>query len=390
MALIGRPLRLGVVGGGPGSFIGPIHRSAAVLDGCFRVVAGVVTSRPERAAVQGAAVGLDEARSYSNVDEMIKLEAQRVDGQGIEAVAVMTPNDCHFAECSAAMQAGLHVICDKPLANSVEEARALVLLARQTGVVFCLTHNYSGYPMVRQARAMVEQGALGAIRMVNAEYLQGGMASAVESGPLSDKLKWKLDATRGGPSLVMGDIGTHAHHLASFVAVSPVTRVAADVGSIVPDRQFDDFAGMLWRFANGARGVCCVSQAAAGAENNVTVRVYGERGMLEWQHAVPNYLRHSPLGEPARTLGRGDPYLLPAAQCATRISRGHPEGFRESFANLYADFAALIAARLTSTDPDPLALRIPTVEDGLRGILFVDAALQSSRQGGGWVNCALE
>ncbi len=388
--LLGRPLRLGVIGGGPDSFIGPVHRSAAMLDGCFRVVAGVVTSNPERRAAQGVAIGLEESRSYGSVGEMVAREASRPDGQGIEAVAVMTPNDCHFADCSVAMRAGLHVICDKPLVNSIAQARELTRLAQETGVVFRLTHNYSGYPMVRQARAMVEAQALGPIRMVHAEYLQGGMAAAVEHGPLTAKLKWKLDSERSGASLVMGDIGTHAHQLASFVCGSPVARVAADVGSVVPGRQFDDYAGMLWRFANGARGVCCVSQAAAGAENNLTIRVYGETGMLEWQHAAPNYLRHAPLGEAARTLGRGDPYLLPAAQRATRISRGHPEGFRESFANLYADFAALIAARLTGAEADALALQSPGVEDGLRGVLFVDAVLRSSRQGGCWIDCAQE
>lgn len=389
IALIGRPLRLGVIGGGPGSFIGPVHRSAAVLDHCFRVVAGVLSSDPARSAVQGAAIGLDAARSYGSVDEMIEREARRTDGQGIEAVAVMTPNDRHFADCSAALRAGLHVICDKPLTNTAEDARELVRQVRQAGVVFCLTHNYSGYPMVRQARAMVEDSVLGAVRMVHAEYFQGGMASAVEAGPLTAKLRWKLDPARSGPSLVMGDIGTHAHQLASFVAGSAVTQVAADIGAIVPGRTFDDYGAMLWRFANGARGTCCVTQAAAGAENNITVRIYGDKGMLEWQHATANYLRWSPLGEATRTLGRGDAQLSPAAQAATRIARGHPEGFRESFANLYADFAALIAARMTAAEADPLARLAPGVEDGLHGMLFVEAALQSSRQGGRWVDCLL-
>ena len=332
---LGRPLRLGVIGGGPGSFIGPIHRSAAELDGRFRVVAGVLSADAARCAAQGAAIGLDPARAYAGVAAMIAAEAARPDP--IDAVAVMTPNDRHFDACRQALRAGLHVICDKPLANTVAQARELARLARDAGRVFCVTHNYAGYPMVRQARAMVRGGAIGAVRMVHAEYFQAGMATAVEAGALTPRLQWKLDAARGGASLVLGDIGVHAHHLACYVCGSPVSAVAADIGAVVPGRSFDDYAAMLWRFSNGARGACCVTQAAAGAENDLAIRVYGERGMLEWRHITHNYLRHAPLGEPVRTHGRGDPSLLPAARRATRIARGHPEGFREAFANLYAD-----------------------------------------------------
>ncbi len=386
--LLGRPLRLGVIGGGPGSFIGPIHRNAAELDGHFRIHASVLSSDPARCAVHASAIGLDPARAYPDVAAMLAAEAVRPDG--IEAVAVMTPNDRHFDDCRMAIAAGLHVICDKPLANGSGQARELLRLAQAAGIVFCLTHNYSGYPMVRQARAMVIAGAIGPIRMVHAEYFQAGMALSVEAGPLTPKLRWKLDIERSGPSLVMGDIGTHAHHLACFVTNSPVTAVAADIGALVPGRTVDDYAAMLWRFANGARGTCAVSQAAAGAENNVMLRVFGETGMLEWQHATPNYLRHAPLAEPVRTLGRGEPYLSPAARRATRIARGHPEGFRESFANLYTDVAAAIAARKNGEEADPLALDFPGALDGVRGMAFVESALTSSAAGGGWVDCAQE
>ena len=269
---LGRPLRLGVVGGGVGSFIGPVHRSAAVLDQRFDIVAGVLSSSPERARAHGVALGLPPARAYAALDQMLAQEAARPSGDGIEAVAIMTPNDRHFEACVAALEAGLDVICDKPMVNTLDEAEQLVALVERTGRVFCLTHNYSAYAMVRQARAMVEAGAIGAVRMVHVEYFQGGMAPPVEQGPLTDKMRWKLDAERSGPSLVLGDIGTHAHQLACFVSGSAVERVCADVGAVVPGRGVDDYAALLWRFVNGARGTCVVRQAAAGAENNIMPR----------------------------------------------------------------------------------------------------------------------
>ena len=385
---LGRALRLGVVGGGTGSFIGPVHRSAAVLDGRFEVVAGVLSSDAAKCATGGAAIGLEPSRAYVSVADMIAAEAARRDG--IDAIAVMTPNDRHFDACRLALLAGLHVVCDKPLTNLPAQARELVRQARERNLVLCVTHNYAGYPMVRQARAMVQSGVIGAVRMVCAEYFQAGMAAPVESGEMTPKLKWKLDHARSGPSLVMGDIGSHAHHLAAFVCGSPVCAVAADIGALMPGRRVDDYALMLWRFANGARGTCSVTQAAAGAENNLTVRVYGETGMLEWQHLMPNYLRHAALGVPPQMLGRGEAYLLPAAQRASRLTRGHPEGFLESFANLYADAAEAMAARIACTVADPLALDFPDGRDGLRGVLFIEAALLSSAAGGAWTDCALE
>jgi len=383
---LGRPLRLGVVGGGGASFIGPIHRAAAVLDGRFQLVAGVLSSHPDKGRAQGAAIGLDPARTYASMAEMIAAEAARPAGDGIEAVAIMTPNDLHYEQCVMALQAGLHVVCDKPMVNDSAQARRLADLVKSTGRVFCLTHNYSGYPMVRQARAMVEAGALGALRIVQVEYFQSGMALPVEQGTLTDRQRWKLDAQRSGPSLVLGDIGTHAHQLACFVTGGQVTQVSADVGAVMPGRVVDDYAAILWRFDHGARGACVVTQAAAGAENNLTLRVYGEKGMLEWQHAAPNYLRHAPQGAPVQVLGRGDPWLDARSLGCTRVSRGHPEGFTEAFATLYAEFAEAILAARAGT---PLAdAWFPTVEDGLQGIRFVEAAVQSSRQSGAWAPCS--
>jgi len=374
--LLGRKLRLAVLGGGPGSFIGPIHRAAARLDDRFEIVAGVLSSDLARNAEGAAALGI---RAYPSLEALVDGERK------LDAVAIMTPNHRHHAECLAAIEAGLHVICDKPITNSVAEAQDIAKAVRGTMTVFCLTHAYAAYPMIRQARAMVAAGAIGPVRAVQVEYLQAGMAAAVEEGPRTRKLDWKLDPARSGPSLVLGDIGTHAHQLACFVTNGQVTQVSADVGAVVPGRVVDDYAAILWRFDHGARGACVVTQAAAGAENNLTLRVYGEKGMLEWQHAAPNYLRHAPQGAPVQVLGRGDPWLDARALGCIRVSRGHPEGFTEAFANLYAEFAEAILASRAGT---PLAAPwFPTVEDGLHGIRFVEAAVQSSRQSGAWAPC---
>lgn len=380
---LGRRLRLGVIGGGPASFIGEMHRKAAKLDERFDIVAGVVSADPERARQGGAAIGL--ARPYGTVAEMLAAERARADG--IEAVAIMTPNDRHYAECGAALDAGLDVICDKPMTNTLEEARDLVRRVRAGGKVFCLTHAYSAYPMVRQARAMVASGALGPLRAVQVEYLQAGMAKRVEDGPLTAKLAWKLNTAESGPSLVLGDIGTHAHHFVRFVTGLEVERLAADLGALVPGRTVDDYAAILLRLQNGVRGTLTVSQALPGTENSVMLRVFGEGGHIEWTHERPNHLRFAPLDGAVRIMTRGDPDLLAPAQRLVRIARGHPEGLLEAFANLYRDFAEAIAARLTGRQPDPLALDFPTAEDGVAGLAFIEAAIASRERDGAWVPC---
>jgi predicted dehydrogenase len=376
----GRPIRIAVVGGGPGSFIGEVHRSAARLDGRYEIVAGVVSSDPAKARAAAAAFGIP--RSYGTVEEMLAAETARPDA--LEAVAVMTPNDRHHAVASAALAHGLDVICDKPMTTTLDDARDLAARVQQAGTVFCLTHNYSGYPMVRQARAMVAAGAIGALRAIQVEYLQAGMAARVESGPLTPKLRWKLDAERAGPSLVLGDIGTHAHQLACYVSGLPLTSLAADLGALVPGRAVDDYAAMLLRFGESVRGQLFASQALAGTENDLNLRVFGESGLIEWRQNEPNRLRHAPLGTAARLLARGDPDLLPEAARLTRIPRGHPEGFREAFANLYRDAAEAIAARRLGRAPDPLA-EFPGVADGARGVAFIDAAIRSRAANGAWV-----
>jgi len=383
---LGRRLRLGVVGGGATSFIGGVHRTAARLDDRFEVVASVMASTPERAREQGVQAGIAADRAYGTLDELLDTEPRRDDS--VDAIAIMTPNHRHFPECKAVLGKGLHIICDKPMTTSVEDAVDLVKSVNSAGVVFCFTHNYSGYPMVRQARHMVANGELGEIRQVNVEYSQGQLSTYVEPNA-PERLKWRLDPARGGPSAVLGDIGTHAHQLLTYITGMPLAKLAADVGPTVPERQNDDYAGMLLRMENGARGTLWCTQAASGSENVLRIKVFGSKGGLEWEQNFPNHLKHMVQGEPARILSRGLPGLCPAAHRASRIPTGHPEGFQEAFANLYNDASEAIAAKITGTDADPLALDFPTVEDGARGMRFLEAALQSSGSDGGWVDCSL-
>ena len=382
-AALGRKLRLGVIGGGPTSFIGDMHRKAARLDERFDIVAGVVSSDPERSRRGGRAIGLP--RPYGSVEEMLAAESERADG--IEAVAIMTPNDRHYAECTGALAAGLDVICDKPMTNTRAEAEDLARRVRAGGHVFCLTHAYSAYPMIRQARAMVAAGAIGPLRATQVEYLQAGMTLRVEDGPLTPKLRWKLNTAQSGPSLVLGDIGTHAHHLLRFVTGLEVERLSADLGAVVAGRRVDDYGAMLLRLTGDVRATLTVSQALPGTENSIALRVFGETGMIEWRHEQSNHLRVAPLNRGVQIMARGDVDLLPPAQRLLRISRGHPEGLLEAFANLYRDAGEAIAARLTGRAPDPLALDFPTAEDGVVAAAFIDAAIASRARGGAWVDC---
>ncbi len=385
--MMGRRLRLAVIGGGPGSFIGAMHRTAATLDDRFEVVAGAISSDPDRSRASGVAIGLAEDRSYGDGLELLRTEADRDDGADV--VAIMTPNDTHHLFSAAALDLGFDVICDKPITNTLDEALDLVGRVRQTGLIFCLTHNYTGYPMVRQARSMVEDGQLGEIRLVQVEYVQGGKADENDPDP-SGGLPWRYDPVRGGPSLVMGDIGSHAHNLVRFVAGIEVAEVSAEIGAIVPDRLVDDYGAAMLRFDNGARGSFWVTQAAAGVENCLRIRVSGTRGSLEWEQEKPTVLIFKPLSGPAQTRTPNGPGTLPLSARATRIVSGHPEGFHEAFANLYSDAAVVIAARRTGREPDPLALQFPNEVDGALGVKFVDAAMASNANGGVWTNALLD
>lgn len=382
---LGRRLRLAVIGGGPGSFIGATHRQAARLDDRYGLVAGVLSSNPERARKAGLEIGLAAERAYTSVLEMLDTEITRDDGA--EVIAIMTPNESHYEYAVAALERGYDVICDKPMTNTLEDAEKLHQKVQDTGLVFCLTHNYTGYPMVRQAKAMVMDGQVGTIRLVQVEYVQGCKADENDPDPSRGGLPWRYDPVKGGPSLVMGDIGTHAHNLARFITGLEVTEVAAEVGSIVPGRLVHDYAGALMRFDNGARGSFWVTQAAAGVENCLCIRACGTKGSLEWMQEFPQVLTFKPLHGPAQKRTPNGPGTLPLAARASRIVSGHPEGFHEGFANVYSDTAEAIAARRSDTKADPLALYFPNSLDGLLGVRFIHSVIESSQIDGRWVKC---
>ena len=386
ISMLGRQLRLAVIGGGPGSFIGAMHRQAARLDNRYELVAGVLSSNSDRAKQAGQEIGLSTERAYTNVKEMLTAEAQRVDGADV--VAIMTPNDSHFEYASLALDLGFDVVCDKPMTNTLENALALHRKVQESGLIFCLTHNYTGYPMVRQAKGMVDEGQLGTIRLVQVEYVQGGKADESQADPMGDDLPWRYDPVKGGPSLVMGDIGTHAHNLVRFITGLEVSEVAAEVGHIVPNRQVDDYGGALLRFEKGARGNFWVTQAAAGVENCLRIRVSGTKGSLEWMQEVPQQLIFKPLNAPVELRTPNGPGSLPLTQHSCRIVAGHPEGFHEGFANIYADAAEVIAARRSGNKPNPLATTFPNSEDGLLGVQFVHAVIESSNANGHWTACS--
>jgi predicted dehydrogenase len=380
---LGRPIRLGFIGGAAPSAIGPAHLIAARMDGRFAVVAGALSRDPAKAPAAAASFGIDPARSYPDLPAMIAGEAARPDG--IEAVAIVTPNHLHHPQASAAMAAGLHVLLDKPIANSVAEAEDLAARARAGGLVLRLAHAYAGYPMLREARALVAAGRIGTLRAVQVEYLGGGLAAHVETLP-DAKARWRLDPAMSGPSLVLGDIGTHAHHIACFVAGEAFAAVSAEVTTLQPGRAVHDYAQLRFRLAGGARGTMTLCQAAAGAENEIRLRLLGTQGHVAWEHARFNELTLAPLDGFRQVLVRGHPALSPAATRATRFRRtGHPEGLHEAFGNLYLDFAEAVAARITGTAPDPLAMEAPDAEAGADGLRFVTACLESSARDGAWV-----
>ncbi len=377
--LLGRRVRLGLVGGAQGSLIGPVHRTAARLDDCFEIAAGVFSSNATRSLESAAAFGIP--RGYADIASMISAEKARPDG--IDAVAIMTPNDSHYDYAAAALEAGLDVICDKPLTNDFDSARALALKAREKGRILSLTHNYSGYPMVREARVAIEAGEIGPLRLVNVRYVQGSLAKYVEAEPdkISSRVKWRLDAAKGGKSHVLGDIGTHAHQLMSFVTGRRITSVLADVGPSLPGRTTHDTAQIILRLDDGTRGQMLVSKVATGAQNVVAIEAYGEEGGVYWSQSDANDLRvmRANRGDEIRT--RGLPSLHPLAQRATRLPVGHPEAFFEAFANIYTDFAELVAARIAGSAPDPLASLTPDAWTGVDGLAFIDACLQSTETG---------
>lgn len=379
----GRPLRLGIIGGGPDAWIGRMHRGAAEMDGWWRSVAGVFSSDAARSRAGGAAMGFDPTRSYGTVDEMLAEEARRTDG--IDAVAIMTPNDTHYRFAAAALDAGLDVVGDKPVTHDFAQAADLVARARAKGRIFAIAHGYAAYPMTRYARHLVRDGTIGSLRLVQVEYIQSGMAMKVEDGPQNNRFKWILDPQRSGLALVMSAIGTHAQHLASFVSGKNVARVVADVGTLLPGRQVVDYVAALMKMEGGSRGNFTVTQAAAGGENDIRLRIYGDRGMLDWNHRNPSYLRVQMQGEAVREVSRGDANLPPEIIATGRTPRGHPEGLREAFANIYAEAAQDRMAR--SLGEKPLDLPYPRIEEAAHTMAFIEACV-ASQASGGWVDVA--
>ena len=370
-------IRLGMVGGGSGAFIGGVHRIAARIDGRYELVAGAFSATAEKSKASGAELGIDPARCYGDFKEMAGREARRKDG--IEAVAIVTPNHVHFPAARAFLKRGIHVICDKPLTSTLADAKKLVAAAEASDALFVLTHNYTGYPMVRQARAMIAAGAIGAVRVVQVEYAQDWLTEAAESEG-SKQAEWRTDPERSGAGGCIGDIGTHAYNLAGFVTGLEPDSVAADLHTFVEGRRLDDNVHVLMRYPGGARGMLWSSQVAPGNENSLRLRIYGAAGGLEWSQEDPNELWHTPFGEPKRKLTRGGAGFTETS--GSRIPAGHPEGYLEGFANIYDQAADLIVARREGDTPEHL---LPTVQDGLRGVRFIDACVRSSRRDAAWV-----
>jgi predicted dehydrogenase len=379
---LNRRLRLGMVGGGRGAFIGAVHRIAARLDDRWELVAGALSSSPEKARASGEDLMLAPDRIYPDFATMAEAEAKREDR--IDAVAIVTPNYAHAPPAGAFMEAGIHIICDKPLTTNRADAEELARLASERGLIFAVTHNYTGYPLVRQARAMVQAGEIGRLRVVQVEYAQEWLATKLEDTG-HKQAAWRSDPALSGPVGGVGDIGTHAFNLAEFIAGEEVASLSSDLHVLVPGRKLDDNAHMMLRFGGGAKGMLWCSQVAVGSENGLRIRVYGEKGGLEWHQEQPNTLVHYPLGEAPRLIRRNGSGSTPVSHAASRIPSGHPEGYLEGFAQLYTDIAELITARIEGREPHEYANLVPMAADGIRGVRFIEAAVKSSAENGAWV-----
>ena len=369
-------LRLGMVGGGRDAFIGAVHRIAARIDDQYELVAGCFSSNPEKALASAADLGV--ARAYTSFAEMAARESRRKDG--IDVVAIVTPNHMHAPVAMQFLRRGIHVICDKPLTATLPEAKKLAKAAETAGVIFALTHNYTGYPMIRQAKAMVAAGDLGDLRLVNVEYVQDWLTEPVDN----KQADWRTDPARSGAAGAIGDIGSHAENLVATLTGLEIESLCADLTAHVAGRQLDDDGSLLLRYQGGARGVLIASQISTGLENDLRVRIAGTLGTLEWHQEQPSRLLHLPHDGPLRVLTRGAPWLHESARRASRLPAGHPEGFIEAFANVYAGVAADIRARLEGRRADPLEADYPRVEDGARGVRFIERTVASARSDLKW------
>lgn len=379
-----RKLRYAMVGGGNGAFIGAVHRQAMALDGQFEMVAGALSSSPERARASGEALGLRGDRNHGTWQDLLADELRRPAHERIDLVSIVTPNHVHYPVALAFVQAGFHVVCDKPLVHTSAQADELVAAVKQAGTVFGVTYNYTGYPLVREARHLVQSGALGALRKITVEYNQGWLATPVEADGANKQADWRLDPARSGSAGTMGDIGSHAENLAATVTGLRPQALCADLTAFGAGRRLDDDAQLLLRYANGARGVIVASQVAAGLENDLRLQVSGTLGTLVWRQEDPNHLVHSPVDGPRRILTRGAPWLSESARRAGRLPAGHPEAFIEAFANVYLGVAADIRARAAGRTTSPLEADYPRVEDGAQGVRFIEKVVESAASERKW------
>lgn len=376
-----RKMRMGMVGGGQGAFIGAIHRIAAAIDGEIELVCGAFSSDPARSKASGEELMLPADRVYGSFEEMILKEKELPEGERMDFISIVTPNHVHFPPAKMALENGFHVVCDKPLAFNMEEALELRDLVHKTGLLFALTHNYTGYPMVKQARAMVRNGELGKIRKVIVEYPQGWLATPVDN----KQAAWRTDPNRSGAAGCMGDIGTHAENLAEYITGLKIVELCADLTIFVEGRQLDDDGNVLLHFDNGAKGILHASQICVGDENNLNIRIYGEKGGLEWRQEEPNTLIVKHLGKPKEVYRAGVGNLYDAAKAHIRVPPpGHPEGYLEAFASIYRNFARTLRSRLKGETPNPLYMDFPTVEDGVRGMAFIETVVEANKSPQKW------
>ena len=379
-----RKIKMGMIGGGRGAFIGAVHRMAAGIDGQIEFVAGALHVDPEIALLSGQDLFLNPNRNYGTYQELFEKESQLPEDERIDFVSIVTPNHVHFDPAKLALENGFHVVCEKPMTYSLEEALALEKLVNETGLVFALTHTYTGYPMIKQAREMIQSGMFGNIRKVVVEYPQGWLSTFLENTG-QEQATWRTDPKRSGKAGSVGDIGTHAENLAETITGLKIVELCADVSTFVKGRLLDDDANVLIRFDNGAKGVLHVSQISAGEENPINIRVYGEKGGIQWHQHDPNTMYVKWLDKPMEVYRTGCGYMGEMAQAHTRTPSGHPEGYLEAFGNIYRNFAKVVQARIDGKEPDTEFLDFPTVHDGVRGMKFIDAVIESGAKNAQWI-----
>jgi predicted dehydrogenase len=380
-----KKLKMGMVGGGTGALIGAVHRAAALMDGQVEFTAGALSSTPEKSLASGREFGLPDERNYGSWEGMLEAELSLPPGERIDFVSVVTPNHMHHPVARAFAEAGFNVVLDKPMVHTSEQAEDLARVVEGSAVVFAVTYNYTGYPMVKQARHMVREGLLGEIRKVIVEYNQGWLASRLEETG-AKQAEWRTDPARSGIAGAIGDLGSHAENLVCTITGLEVSEICADLTTFVEGRRLDDDGNLLIRYEGGAKGVMVASQVSAGEENNLSIRIYGTEGGLEWRQEDPNYLTYKQLGAPIQVFSRGNDYLCEEAKRASRLPTGHPEGFFEAFANVYLSIVAAIRAKQVQVEPDGLPWDFPTVYDGARGVHFIEKTVESSRSNEKWLD----